>query len=78
MEIPVKYHGILVDICFGFVTDARNPAAIRAFSLKVAANICKKYPELKQEFMLMLDEMKKYPQQPALASSMRYAYRKLA
>jgi hypothetical protein len=73
IDIPEKHHGRLVDICIGFITDARNPAAIRAFSMTVAAQICKNYPELSKELRMIFSEMVKYPQQPAISSRLRSA-----
>lgn len=77
IEIPAKHHGALVDICMRFIHDARMSVAIRAFSMTVAARICRQYPELKRELMLMFDEMRKYPQQPAIQSRLRSASRLL-
>jgi hypothetical protein len=77
IEIPEAHHGRLVDLCLKFIHDARLPAGIRAFALSTAANICKLYPELKSELTMMLDEMEKYPQQPAIRSRIKSARRTL-
>jgi hypothetical protein len=73
IDIPEKHHGRLVDVCIGFITDARAPAAIRAFSMSVAAQICKNYPELSKELQMIFSEMARYPQQPAIASRLKSA-----
>lgn len=77
IEIPAEHHGAVVDICLKFIQDTRVPVAIRAFSLSTAANICRLYPELKSELAMMLDEMEKYPQQPAIKSRIKSARRTL-
>jgi hypothetical protein len=73
IEVPEKHHGRLVDICIGFITDARIPAAIRAFSMTVAAQICKNYPELSKELQMIFSELARYPQQAAITSRLKSA-----
>jgi hypothetical protein len=77
IDIPEKYHGPLIDLCFKFIMDVAHPIAVRAFAITVATNICMLYPELKNELLIILDEMKKYPQQPAITSRIKSAYKKL-
>ena len=77
INIPEKYHGTLLDICFKFIMNAAQPAAIRAFSISAAVNICKNYDELKKELVLVLDELKKYPQRPAISSRLKHAFKAL-
>lgn len=77
MDIPEKHHGNLIDLCLKFIVDIKQPIAIRAFSITVAVNISKNYPELKRELLLILDELKKYPQQPAITVRIRDAMKKL-
>ena len=78
IDIPEKHHGNLVDASFKFMMDVKYPAGIRAFAISVAANICKNYPELKRELILILEEFKKYPQQPAISSRLKQAFRTLS
>ncbi|MCW3077057.1 MAG: hypothetical protein JWO32_1666 [Bacteroidetes bacterium] len=73
IDIPKKYHGILIDICFGFITDLGYPVAVRAFAITVASHICIHYPELKKELTLLLDDLKKYPASPAVTSRIKAA-----
>jgi hypothetical protein len=75
MEIPEKYHGELVNICFASILNASQPAAIRAFAITVSCHICIQYPELKKELLLMLEEMNKYSQQPAIKSRLKHAFK---
>ena len=75
--IPKKYHGKLVDICFKFILSQTQPLAIRAFAISVAANICKSYPELKNELLLILNDLKQFPQAPAIKVRIRNAFKAL-
>lgn len=77
IEIPEKYHGSLVDQCFNFIMEVSHPVAVRAFAITVAANISVHYPELKNELMIILEELKKYPQQPAITSRIKSAVKRL-
>ncbi|MGZ3899232.1 MAG: hypothetical protein ACXVNM_13255 [Bacteroidia bacterium] len=77
IDIPVKYHGILIDLCFKFIMELNRPIAVRAFAITVAANISSNYPELKNELIIILEDLKKYPQQPAITSRIKSAYKQL-
>jgi hypothetical protein len=77
IEIPEKLQGRLVDLCFKFITDAAQPVAVKAFSITVAARICGNYPELKKELLMVLEELNRYPQQPALRVRLRDAFKQL-
>lgn len=77
IDIPEKYHAQLIDICFKFLMNASNPAAVRVFSMTTAANISKKYPEIKKELLLVLEDMNSYPQQAAIASRLKHTLKAL-
>lgn len=77
VEIPEKYHGTLVDVCINFITDIKHPIAVRAFAITVSAKICRQYPELKNELTMILDELKKYPQQPAIRVRIKSAFKQM-
>lgn len=77
IEIPEKHHGVLIDVCFKFITSEAYPSAIRAFAISTATNICAKYPELKNELLLVLNELNQLPQPPAIKSRIRSALKDL-
>lgn len=77
IKIPEKYHGRLVDQCFKFIADVKHPVAVRAFAITVASHICVQYPELKNELVIVLEELKKHPQQPAISVRIKSAFKKL-
>jgi hypothetical protein len=59
IEIPPKYYGALVNVCFEFLIKSEYPIAFKAFAMKVLANITQKEPELKRELKLVVEEMMK-------------------
>ena len=77
IDIPEKHHGLLVDLCFAFIIDQTCPAAIRAFAITVATNICRLYPELKNELYLVLTELNQFPQLPAVKSRTKLSLKSL-
>lgn len=73
LDIPEKYHGSLVDTCFGLITSEAVAPAIRAFAITTAANICKPYPELRKELSLVLGDLARFPQPPAIKHRLKLA-----
>ena len=56
MEIPEEYKGEVYEKCFSYLINPKYAVAIRAFSMTVCANICKSYPELKDELIIAIQE----------------------
>ena len=56
MSVPEDYLGEIFELCFNYITDPKIPVAIRAFSMKVCANICKAVPEMKEELILAIED----------------------
>lgn len=77
LSIPEIYQTDLIDICFKFMRDLKAPIAVRAFSITVACNICSYYPELTNEIVLLLKDLNKYPQPPAISSRIKMAFKQL-
>ena len=59
IDLPSKYHGEVVNICFEFLIKSEYPIAFKAFAMTVLANITKKEPELKRELKIVIEEMMK-------------------
>jgi hypothetical protein len=57
MKIPEDYMSSLFDSCIGFLTNPAEPVAVKAFSMKVCVNICKHYPDLKQEVIPIIEDL---------------------
>lgn len=77
VDIPDTISAALLDQCFAFMTSELQPAAIRAFAITVAARICAPYPELKKELILVLNELRLYPQLPAVTHRIKKALKDL-
>jgi hypothetical protein len=77
MDIPEKHCGPLLDICFSYIRNTTLPFAIRTFAITVAANICRKYPELKPELKLLLTELNSFPQPASINSRLKRALKEL-
>jgi hypothetical protein len=56
IEIPKKYHGKLMDTCFGYVQSNLIAPAIKAFSLAILQNLSNQYPDIIPELKLIIRE----------------------
>ena len=56
VEIPKKYHGKIMTICFDFIASETAPVAVKAFSLTVLDNLSKSYPGIGPELKLIIEE----------------------
>lgn len=77
VDVPEAYQGELIDLCFRFVSSEMQPIAIRAFAMSTATRICKHYPELKNEFLIILKEMATLPQSPGIKVRIKSALKEL-
>ena len=55
IEIPKKFHGQIMDICFRYISSPTEPVAVKCFSLGVLHNLCKEYPEIRNEIKTIID-----------------------
>ena len=60
IEIPGRYKGKVIDMCFGFLTDPKEPVAIKVFSMTVLANLVKDIPELNEELKIIIEDQLPY------------------
>lgn len=56
VEIPEAFHGDVMNICFGYVSSNEESIAVRTFSLTVLDNLSKKYPDIRNELKLIIEE----------------------
>jgi hypothetical protein len=56
VAIPKKYQGKLMNLCFEYISDPQEKAAVKAFSLTVLDNLAKLYPEIKPELKTIIEE----------------------
>lgn len=55
VPIPEKYHGMVMNHCFNYISDPTEKAAVKAFSLTVLENLSKIYPDIKGELKLIIE-----------------------
>jgi hypothetical protein len=55
VNIPKRWHGRVMSICFDFVADAETPIAVKAFALTILANLSGDYPEIRGELKLIIE-----------------------
>lgn len=72
IEIPDHLLGEAADICFGLLASKDEPIAVKAFSMTILANICKKEPDLKNELQILIEDQLL----PALKIGLRKYYSK--
>lgn len=56
VHIPEKFHGLVMDICFRFISSPDEAAAVKAFSITVLQNLAILYPEIINELKLVIEE----------------------
>src|SRR5689334_4701776 len=56
ISIPEKHHGELMDLCFKYINDPQERVAIKAFSLSILQNLCRQYPEIRQELITIIED----------------------
>jgi hypothetical protein len=56
IDIPEKYQGRVMTICFDFIQSNDTAIAIKAFALTVLQNLSKKYPEILPELKTIIEE----------------------
>ncbi len=56
IEIPEDLLGLTADICFKFLKSGKETIAVKVFAMTVLYNIVKKYPELKEELVISIEE----------------------
>jgi hypothetical protein len=56
IEIPEKYQGEVMDACFQFLESPSTAVAIKAFAMTTLFNLSKKYPEIKSELKLIIED----------------------
>ena len=67
VDIPEKYHGEIMDICFRYIASPDEPVAVKAFSLTVLQRLSRLYPEIKNELQTIIEERWDY-EKPAFHS----------
>ncbi|MEO6838965.1 MAG: hypothetical protein ABI185_11310 [Ginsengibacter sp.] len=56
VDIPKKFEGSVMNICFEYLESPKEAVAIKAFSLTILGNLSKKYPEIIPEIKLLIED----------------------
>jgi hypothetical protein len=56
IDIPGSLHGYVIHLCFGYISSHTEKAAIKAFSLTILQNLSKKFPEIKGEGKVIIED----------------------
>lgn len=59
-EIPEELEGELLDNCFKYLQNSHEEIAVKALSLTIAGKLCEKYPDLKNELKLVVEDQIEY------------------
>lgn len=55
IQIPEELQGEVMDICFSYIEDIKEKAAIKAFALTILYNLSTQYPEILQEIKAVIE-----------------------
>ena len=56
IDIPPQLAGKVATICFELFGSAKEPVAVKVFSMTVLANIARREPELKNEIRILIEQ----------------------
>ncbi len=56
VDIPEKYQGDVMNICFQYLENPAEAVAIKAFSITVLSNLAKQYPEIIPEVKILIED----------------------
>lgn len=56
VNIPKKYQGEVMNICFQYLESPTEAVAIKAFSLTVLGNLARLYPDILPEIKVLIEE----------------------
>jgi hypothetical protein len=60
IDIPKKFNGRIVDLCFTFLQSKTEPVAVKAFCITVLAKLIEHEPDLKHELKIILEDQLPY------------------
>lgn len=60
IDIPENHLGKLADICFRFLGSAKEPIAVKVFSMTILFNMTQKIPEIKNELLPIIEDQLPY------------------
>ena len=76
VDIPEKYRGDIMNICFDFIQSPEETVGVKAFALTVLQRLSKNYPDIIPELKLIIEEQLPH-QTPAFKSRAKQFYKAL-
>ena len=58
-DIPEDEQGLLIDLCFSYLVSELYPVAVKAHAMQIIYNHVLLYPELKDEFITVIEDQAK-------------------
>ena len=77
IDAPERFHGELMNTCFGFIESMTEKPAIKAFALTVLRNLSRQYPDIGPELKAIIEDRWEY-ESPAFKSRGRKILKALA
>ena len=60
IEIPSRYRGKVIDICFNYLQGKSEPVAVKVFAMSVLSQLVDGVPELSQELRIIIEDQLPY------------------
>lgn len=60
VDIPKGRREKLIELCFGFLTNQKEPVAVQVFAMEVLGKLIDPYPELRRELALIIEDQLPY------------------
>ena len=77
IDAPKRFHGLLMNACFGFIESMTEKPAIKAFALTVLHKLSVQYPDIRPELKVIIEDRWDY-ESPAFKSRGRKILKALA
>ena len=74
IDIPKSMQGFVADVSFRFLSDPKEPIAVKVFSMEVLSKIAQQQPEIERELRLIIEDQLPYAG-PAFLSRARKVMR---
>ncbi|MEO7924672.1 MAG: hypothetical protein ABIR30_13405 [Chitinophagaceae bacterium] len=56
IEIPAKFHGLVMNFCFDYISSPTEKPAVKASALTILQNLSKQYPDIRQELKAIIQD----------------------
>lgn len=56
IEIPERFQGEIMNLCFKYISSPAEASAVKAFALTVLQNLAQVYPEIKDEVKIIIED----------------------